>query len=237
VWGEFKLVPVLVGSGDSAGDRSRVVGYATIAYFGELSMKNENSATTQFNASQGQSLVKLARLALMERFELIAPNEVAQKLKTALDDDIFKIHRGTFVTLTIGGQLRGCIGSLTATEDVMQGVKQNAVNAAFHDPRFAPLSEKELDRVAIEVSVLTEPKPLEFQDSADLIQKLRPHIDGVIIQKGTARSTFLPQVWEQLPNPEDFLGHLCMKAGLSANAWKKADLEVQTYQVQYFEED
>jgi AmmeMemoRadiSam system protein B/AmmeMemoRadiSam system protein A len=232
--------PVLLhyaNSGDTAGDRSRVVGYATIAYFGELSMKNENDTTTQFNESQGQTLVRLARMTLLERFGRNTPEENAQALQTALSDEIFKLQCGTFVTLTIGGQLRGCIGNLTSTEDVLQGVKQNAVNAALHDPRFAPLSEKELDRVEIEVSVLTEPKPLEFQDSADLIQKLRPYIDGVIIQKGAARSTFLPQVWEQLPKPEDFLGHLCMKAGLSADTWKNPGLEVQTYQVQYFEED
>lgn len=232
--------PVLLhyaNSGDTAGDRSRVVGYAAIAYFGDLSMKNENNASTQFNESQGQTLVKLARMTLLERFGRNTSEEYAQAIQTALSDEIFKIHSGTFVTLTLKGQLRGCIGSLTSDEEVRQGVKQNAVNAAFHDPRFAPLSEKELEQVEIEVSVLTEPKPLEFQDSSDLIQKLRPHIDGVIIQKGAARSTFLPQVWEQLPKPEDFLGHLCMKAGLSVDAWKKPGLAVQTYQVQYFEED
>jgi len=232
--------PVLLhyaNSGDTAGDRSRVVGYATIAYFGDLSMKNAYNTTTQFNKSQGQTLVKLARHTLMERFGRNNPEEVAQALQTALSDDSFKMHCGTFVTLTLGGQLRGCIGSLTSTEDVLQGVKQNSINAAFHDPRFAPLSEKDLERIEIEVSVLTDPKPLVYQNRADLIQKLRPHIDGVIIQKGAARSTFLPQVWEQLPNPEDFLGHLCMKAGLSAKAWQEPGLEVQTYQVQYFEED
>ena len=231
--------PVLLhyaNSGDTAGDRSRVVGYAAIAYFGDLSMKNENNTTKQFNQDQGQTLVKLARMTLMERFGRSDPDEVAQALQTARADESLKQHCGTFVTLTLGGQLRGCIGSLTATEDVLQGVKQNAINAAFHDPRFAPLSEKELDRVEIEVSVLTDPKPLTFQDSTDLIQKLRPYVDGVIIQKGTARATFLPQVWEQLPKPENFLGQLCMKAGLSADAWKKSGLEVQTYQVQYFEE-
>ncbi len=232
--------PVLLhyaNSGDTAGDRTRVVGYATIAYFGDLSMRNEKNAATQFNESQGQTLVKLARLTLMERFGRSAPKDVAQALQTVLSDESFKRHCGTFVTLTLGGQLRGCIGSLTSTEEVLQGVKQNAVNAAFHDPRFAPLSEKELDRVEIEVSVLTDPKPLVFRDGVDLIQKLRPHVDGVIIQKGVARATFLPQVWEQLPKPDDFLRHLCMKAGLSADAWKKPGMQVQTYQVQYFEED
>ena len=231
--------PVLLhyaNSGDTAGDQSRVVGYATIAYFGDRSMKNDNNTNTQFDESQGQTLVKLARFTLMERFGRNVPKDAARNLKIALSDDSFNLNCGTFVTLTLEGQLRGCIGSLTSTEDVLAGVKQNAINAAFHDPRFAPLSEKELDRIEIEVSVLTDPKPLVYQDSADLIQKLRPHVDGIIIQKGLARATFLPQVWEQLPKTEDFLGHLCMKAGLAANAWQKPGLEVQTYQVQYFEE-
>jgi AmmeMemoRadiSam system protein A len=93
-----------------------------------------------------------------------------------------------------------------------------------------------LDRTQIEVSILTEPLPLAYQDSQDLIQKLRVNVDGVIIRKGHASATFLPQVWEQLPQPENFLNHLCMKAGLPADAWKDSELEVLTYQVQYFEE-
>jgi AmmeMemoRadiSam system protein A len=118
----------------------------------------------------------------------------------------------------------------------LDGVKRNAVNAAFHDPRFSSLSRAELDRTEIEVSILTEPLPLAYRDSRDLIQKLRVHVDGVIIRKGHASATFLPQVWDQLPRPEDFLSHLCMKAGLTSDAWKSSELEVLTYQVQYFEE-
>jgi len=119
----------------------------------------------------------------------------------------------------------------------LEGVKRNAVNAAFHDPRFSPLSKDELDRTEIEVSILTEPQPLAFRDGQDLAQKLRAHVDGVIIRKGHASATFLPQVWEQLPGPEDFLSHLCLKAGLPSEAWKNSELEVLTYQVQYFEEN
>ena len=132
--------------------------------------------------------------------------------------------------------MRGCIGNLTSTESVLDGVKRNAVNAAFHDPRFSSLSAAELDRTEIEVSILTEPLPLEYRDTRDLIQKLRVNVDGVIIRKGHSSATFLPQVWEQLPRPEDFLTHLCMKAGLPSDAWKSSELEVLTYQVQYFEE-
>ena len=109
--------------------------------------------------------------------------------------------------------------------------------AAFHDPRFSPLSDQELEQVTIEVSVLSEPEPLTFQDGEDLLTKLRANVDGVIIRKGRASATFLPQVWEQLPRPEDFLSHLCAKAGLSSDAWKLSGLDVMTYQVQYFEEE
>ena len=145
-------------------------------------------------------------------------------------------QRGVFVTLTINGQLRGCIGNLTATEPLASGVRRNAINAAFHDPRFAPLSISELDQIEIEISILSEPRPLKYRGSEDLLNKLRPHIDGVIIRKQAASSTFLPQVWDQLPRPQDFLTHLCIKAGLASDAWQTSQLEVSRYQVQYFEE-
>jgi len=140
------------------------------------------------------------------------------------------------VTLKHKGQLRGCIGNLSASETVSDGVRRNAVNAAFHDPRFSPLTLPELADIAIEVSVLTEPQPLSFTDAQDLLRQLRPTIDGVIIRQGYASATFLPQVWDQLPKKEDFLGHLCLKAGLPREAWKQGKLQVSTYQVQYFEE-
>ena len=165
------------------------------------------------------------------------PQPASEDLLAALDDDRFKLPCGTFVTLKIKGQLRGCIGNLTATETVLDGVKRNAINAALHDPRFSPLSQDELERTQIEVSILSEPRPLAYRDGQDLIKKLRAHVDGVIIRKGHASATFLPQVWEQLPGPEDFLTHLCKKAGLPAEAWKNSELEVLTYQVQYFEEN
>lgn len=140
------------------------------------------------------------------------------------------------MTLTIGKDLRGCIGSLEARESLVDGVKHNAVNAALKDPRFPALTKKELERVHIEVSVLSEPRSLAYTDADDLLHKLRPGIDGVIIRQGFAAATFLPQVWDQLPDKVEFLEHLCMKAGLSPTTWKKSGLEVQTYQVQYFEE-
>ena len=144
--------------------------------------------------------------------------------------------RGTFVTLTIGGQLRGCIGHIIAIQPLYLDVIDNAVNAAFEDPRFEPLAEDELEDIKIEISVLSQPKPLEYKGADDLLKKLRPDVDGVIIKQGFYQATFLPQVWEQLKQPEDFLSHLCAKAGLDSNAWRKGDLKVETYQVENFEE-
>jgi len=231
--------PVLLhysNSGDTAGDRSRVVGYAAIAFFGDQPMENKPNSAAQFTEAQGQVLVKLARRAIMDKLGGRAAAPAPADLLAALGDDHFQLPCGTFVTLKIKGQLRGCIGNLTATETVLDGVKRNAVNAALHDPRFSPLSQDELDRTQIEVSVLSEPRPLAYRDGQDLINKLRVHVDGVIIRKGHAGATFLPQVWEQLPKPEDFLTHLCKKAGLPSDAWKNSDLDVLIYQVQYFEE-
>jgi MEMO1 family protein len=222
-------------SGDTAGDASRVVGYTAIAFFEDQKKDNSEKTGRPYSDEQGQVLVKLARQTIMEKLGMDVPGSVSQDLVSALGDDCFDLHYGTFVTLKIKGQLRGCIGSLTSTETVAEGVRRNALNAAFHDPRFSPLTLDELDRITVEVSILTEPQPLSFRGGQDLINKLRPHVDGVIVRKGYARATFLPQVWDQLPLPEDFLSHLCMKAGLSSHAWKDSDLEVLTYQVQYFE--
>ena len=223
-------------SGDTAGDRSRVVGYTAIAFWGELSMQNTNDSSAHFSEEQGQILVKLARKTIMAKLGRESSASESNALADALQDDKFQTTCGTFVTLKIHGQLRGCIGNLTSTESVLDGIKQNAINAAFHDPRFSPLSDDELDQTEIEVSILTDPRPMEYRNGQDLIKKLQINVDGVLIRKGRASATFLPQVWEQLPRPEDFLGHLCMKAGLPSDAWKGSDLEILTYQVQYFEE-
>ena len=146
-------------------------------------------------------------------------------------------HRGTFVTLKIAGELRGCIGSLTTNQPLTDNVRANALNAAFHDPRFAPLTAEEWPQVQIEVSVLSAPRKLDYASGEELPDRLSPHVDGIVIRSGYASSTFLPQVWKQLPRPQDFLAHLCLKAGLAADAWRKGNLEVETYQVQSFEED
>lgn len=188
------------------------------------------------DSENGQLLLKLARSTLMEKLGRRLPPAEAERLQSALTDPRFQARRGTFVTLTLAGKLRGCIGNLFPTDPLAESIRRNAVHAAFQDPRFPPLTEEELGRVSIEVSILTDPQPLPFSSAQDLLQKLRPHLDGVIIRQGHASATFLPQVWCQLTNAEDFLDHLCLKAGLPRDAWKRFRLEVATYQVQCFEE-
>lgn len=234
----FGWHPVLLhyaNSGDTAGDRKAVVGYAAIAFYGENKMSS-SSPTSRLSEEQGRTLLELARETLNRKFGQEPASDQAAALAKRLDDPALQTQSGTFVTLKIGENLRGCIGSLIGHEPLVEGVRSNAVNAAFHDPRFRPLTEAELTQVDIEVSVLTEPQPLDYTDEDDLIARLRPGVDGVILRKGGRSATFLPQVWEQLPRAEDFLSHLCMKAGLSTDAWRHDKLEVETYQVQYFEE-
>ena len=234
---EHNWKPMLVHastSGDTAGPEDSVVGYATIALYGEKIMSHTSSS--QLNPDQGQTLVELARLAIAQELGIDSNSASSSNIQARLEDPVFDQQRGTFVTLHIQDQLRGCIGSLVETEPLRSSIRTNAVNAAFRDPRFPPLGKNEFPEITIEASILTEPQTLEYTDPQDLVNKLRPTIDGVILSKGPARSTFLPQVWEQLSEPEDFLSHLCLKAGLPQDAWKKEHLEIQTYQVQYFEE-
>lgn len=188
------------------------------------------------DAAQGQLLLKLARGALLKEFGR-EPDAPEDALRTSgLKEPWLNAPGATFVTLTLKGKLRGCIGSLSSTDPLAESIRRNAVHAALHDPRFAPLAEKELDQIVIEVSVLTEPRPMPYANPEELRQKLRPHLDGVILRQAHASATFLPQVWEQLPDVGEFLSQLCLKAGFPRDAWKRSRLEVSTYQVQRFEE-
>jgi len=179
---------------------------------------------------QGAMLLKLARKTLEQKMMngtvSLTPDEPALSVKAA-----------TFVTLKIAGKLRGCIGNLEPVGALWEGIRDNAINAAFHDPRFSPLTSKELPDVEIDISILSPPKPLQYENTEDLPAKLRPGIDGVILRDGPRTATFLPQVWQQLPSPEQFLGHLCLKAGLAQKTWRQRRLEIHTYQVQCFEEE
>jgi AmmeMemoRadiSam system protein A len=143
----------------------------------------------------------------------------------------------SFVTLTIHGALRGCIGALEAYQPLADDVREHAVAAALEDPRFPPVREAELSRINIEVSRLTRPLPLEYQDAEDLLSKLRPHLDGVVLRDSTGRrATFLPQVWEKISDAAEFLENLCYKMGLNGHTWRIQHLEVFTYRVEEFRE-
>lgn len=141
-----------------------------------------------------------------------------------------------FVTLNYQKQLRGCIGSIVAHQTLMEDLVSNAVSAAFADPRFSPLGVEELDGLTLEVSVLTAPEVLAYQDYNDLLTKLVPNKDGLILQYGGYQGTFLPQVWEQLPTSEQFLEHLSYKAGANPSIYEHHPT-IYRYRVEAIEED
>lgn len=142
----------------------------------------------------------------------------------------------TFVTLTQEGQLRGCIGTLEAHRPLVEDLEHNARAAAFGDPRFPPLGKEELSRTRVEVSILSPAEPIQFKDEADALGQLRPGTDGVILEAGWHRSTFLPQVWEQLSDPAQFMAHLKHKAGLAPDYWSD-DLRLSRYTVEKYKEE
>lgn len=187
--------------------------------------------TETLDGRQAEVLLRLARQAIAARLRGGACQLDMPK------DGVFSKEAATFVTLKIKGQLRGCIGNLESTISLWASVSQNAVKAAFGDMRFLPLSHEELDEIDIHISVLTSPERLEYSDGADLLRQLHPGVDGVVLRHGEAGATFLPQVWEQLPKAEQFLSHLCRKAGLNERCWETHSPDIFIYQVQSFGED
>ncbi len=146
-------------------------------------------------------------------------------------------RRGCFVTLTKEGQLRGCIGNVLPAEPLAEAVMRNAGSAARHDLRFDPVKSEELDQIRIEISILSEPQPLPFDSPDDLLRKLRPGEDGVVLRIGSRMATFLPQVWSQLPDKVEFLSRLAQKAGCPSGAWRGPDVGVSIYRVEAFGEE
>lgn len=189
--------------------------------------------TSPLTAEERQYLLNLARSAIRQgiRQEPLEPPPAAGLTPR------LSAPGAAFVTLhNNDGSLRGCIGSLQARRALVADIQHNAQAAALADPRFSSVSESELPSVHIEISLLSKPEPLDFSGPEDLISKLRPHIDGVLMERGWNRGTFLPQVWQQLPAPEQFLRHLCLKAGLATDAWKQPGIKLSTYQVEKFGE-
>jgi AmmeMemoRadiSam system protein A len=179
-----------------------------------------------------EQLLKLARQAMEDAVcgKRLKPLEL-RTLPARLQEP-----GASFITLTVHGDLRGCIGALEPRVPLAEDVREHAVAAALQDPRFPPVYPAELPVIQIEVSRLTLPTPLPYEDPAELLSKLKPGVDGVILSYGKRRATFLPQVWEKIAQPEDFLEHLCMKLGVPPDFWRYQKLEVSVYQVEEFHE-
>jgi AmmeMemoRadiSam system protein A len=177
-------------------------------------------------------LIKIARDAIAEKLEnrFIIDRVGLIKLHPWLRSD-----GAVFVTINKRARLRGCIGSLQAHRGILEDTVSNAVSAAFHDPRFTPLTKEEFKEIEIEISILTEPKLIQYKDTVELKKIVRPNIDGVVLKYGNARATFLPLVWESLPKFEDFFDHLCQKAGLTTECLKHHP-EIYLYQAEKIKE-
>jgi hypothetical protein len=179
-----------------------------------------------------QTLLKLARQAM----EFSVRGEPAPPLDLEALPPRLRTDGASFVTLTKAGQLRGCIGTLEARQPLAVDVRKHAVDAALKDFRFPPVQPEELGAITIEISYLTTPQPLQYQGPDDLVSQLNPGEDGLVLKDGFRRATFLPQVWDKLPTPEEFLSHLCQKMGASPDLWQRKPLDVFTYQVEKFSE-
>jgi AmmeMemoRadiSam system protein B/AmmeMemoRadiSam system protein A len=200
----------LRNSGDTAGGRERVVGY------GAWVLTERDDAERAEIEGEGETLLRLARGGILHGLQAGRPAAVPEGIALA---PLLRAPGAAFVTLRQGGRLRGCIGSPMARRPLAEDVLDHAFNAAFRDPRFPPLATAELEGLDLSVSVLTPPEAMRFGDERDLLGQLRPGVDGLIIDDGGRRALFLPQVWEELREPADFLGHLKRKAGLRADHW------------------
>ena len=186
----------------------------------------------KLTVEEKQILLRLARQALEtgvrgQRLLPLAPESIPSRLKEP---------GASFVTLTTHGNLRGCIGALEPYQPLADDVCEHAVAAALQDYRFPKVRPEELPQIEIEISRLTIPVQLEYSTPEDLLAKLRPGIDGVLLRDGMRRATFLPQVWEKLPDPAEFLDNLCYKMGASTSLWRQKHLDVSVYQVEEFHE-
>jgi len=182
------------------------------------------------NNQEKSLLLNLAREAIASVLEnkkiIFDNNKISKNLKQKL---------ATFVTLTINNDLRGCIGHLEPIQELYQDVIENAQAAAFSDPRFSPLTLEELKLTKIEISILSPSQKLIYSSAKELVQYLEKNKPGVILTKGRYSATFLPQVWEELPDAIHFLDHLCLKAGLKPEAWQEK-INIETYTVEKFKE-
>jgi AmmeMemoRadiSam system protein A len=179
-----------------------------------------------------QLLLKLARQAL----ESGVRGQPLLPLDQSTLTPVLRTEGASFVTLTEGGELRGCVGALEPYQSLVEDVREHAVAAALQDHRFPPVQADELAEIEIEVSRLTLPESLDYTAADDLLARLRPGLDGVILRDGFRRATFLPQVWEKVSDKEEFLSHLCLKMGAPPDLWRRKHMEVLVYQVEEFHE-
>lgn len=191
----------------------------------------EHFILAKYTKTEQQQLLQLAKDAIKYGLK---HNKVMPVVLTKYTANLTE-KRACFVTLQINNQLRGCIGSLEAYEPLVQDITHNAYAAAFGDPRFPPLTAAEFAKLTIHISVLNTPEPMQFKSEADLIQQLRPNIDGLILSDTGHRGTFLPSVWESLPTPEEFFANLKLKAGLLPDHWSDT-IKVERYTVESIEE-
>jgi MEMO1 family protein len=213
-------------SGDATDTRSGgVVGYTAVAFYAPT---RESFGTADRNLMLALARRTVASVATNGPL----PSLPAPGLPASLTET-----KGCFVTLTENGALRGCIGHILPQEPLYLAVLDNARNAACRDPRFTPVRPEEVSKIKIEISVLTRPEPLPFKSPEDLLNKLRPYEDGVVLQIGSRGATFLPQVWAQIPDKVEFLNHLSEKAGCAPSEWRGKEASVSIYHVESFEED
>ena len=215
------------GNGDGVSvARGRVVDYNAIAFY-------EPVAQT-YGDSEKKFLLNLARATLAQ--VATDPNCSGPELSAKDVPPKLAEARACFVTLKKHGELRGCVGHIFPQEPLYQAIEDNARNAATCDPRFQRVLPEEVGKIKIEISVLTEPQPLQFNSPEDLLGKLQPDNDGVVLEIGARRATFLPHVWEQFPDKTEFLNQLSKKAGCKPSAWRGKETAVSIYHVEAFED-
>ena len=187
-----------------------------------------NRGESPWTAERGRALLRIARASLAAALGLGSPS-------AGPDEPWLREPGATFVTLRQRGDLRGCVGSILAYRPLFEDVWSNARASAFNDTRFPPVEPAEFPEISVEVSLLSPPEPLAALSEAEALRRLRPGVDGLIFEYGEYRSTFLPQVWEQLPDPQDFLDHLKAKAGLPRGFWSP-EVRLSRYTVSKWEE-
>ncbi len=205
-------------SGDVTGDKSAVVGYSALGFYGE-----EIASQDEYSKEEKAQLLKVARTTLEMYLK------AGETYKPPTDNPKFKEKRGVFVTLNKNGQLRGCIGYIQPIKSLIEAIGDNAISAAVHDNRFSPVKEDELKDIKIEISILTVPQ-------IDTLENIIKNKSGIVLQQGDWGATYLPQVWEDVPDPEQFFSSLCLKAGLSPDCYQAKETKLSSYRAIVFGE-